>query len=80
MARLRRGLGGYKRASNVALDLLQRHIDELGTQVKSGGTLTKQDQYLHAKLIDIKAELQRELNETWESDAEPGAGGESASR
>ena len=52
---------GYNEAGDRCLGVLSRNIDDLQTQVKSGSSLSKQDQFLLTKLHELKAEIESEL-------------------
>lgn len=52
---------GYNEAGDRCLGVLSRKIDDLQTQVKSGSSLSKQDQFLLTKLHELKAEIESEL-------------------
>lgn len=54
---------GYNEAGDRCLGVLSKNIDDLQTQVKSGSSLSKQDQFLLTKLHDLKAEIESELRD-----------------
>lgn len=58
---------GHDQAADICTGLVQQKIDNLHSQVASGGSLTKQDQHLLVKPTELKAEMRVELRASWKN-------------
>ncbi|WP_433474748.1 hypothetical protein ACQPZP_39585 [Spirillospora sp. CA-142024] len=54
---------GFEEAANICMDVLSKNIDALLDQIKLGGNLSKQEQFLLSNLIEIKSETEKRLNQ-----------------
>lgn len=56
---------GYHEAANICVGILEKKIDELLSQIKSGSYLSEQEQFMLSKLNELKSETEEELRNFW---------------
>lgn len=56
---------GYDESSRFALELVEKKIDQLQSQVASGKAQPKEQTFLMVKFSELKVEMEKELREHW---------------